>query len=510
MSKDHVHYFGLKGKILLFTMAPFVLVIIVISLLAVQNKMQSERELVSNRIESYVNLLESGDLSFESIKQKEQLETLFNETVLSAELIRRDRSVVYTTGPSKHPFSEKLINKAFEGFIITHSKRDGTAVLLTLYPIIVKDTVVGVLHLELSFEKSNNSITRYILFVFFLDMSGIAVSFLLIQFLSRRIILNRLRDLTGLSSEISEGNLQRRLVVKSHDELGRLASTFNTMTDQLVERNRQLEDERRKVLDKVVESEREIARRRRVEEALQKAHGELELRVKDRTAELEAVNSELEAFAYSVSHDLRAPLRAINGFSQVLMAEYGDALDEQAQHYLQRVKAGTQNMGRLIDDLLDLSRVGRQAMNKKTMSVEDIARDVYESLEDEWRDRKVNFVVRECPDVLADPSLMRLVIMNLLSNALKFTRERPSAEIEVGSEIKDNETVFRVKDNGVGFDMRYAGKLFSPFQRLHRVEEYEGTGVGLAIVQRIIHRHGGRIWAESKPGSGTTFYFTLT
>ncbi len=249
--------------------------------------------------------------------------------------------------------------------------------------------------------------------------------------------------------------------------------------------------------------------RKHAEEALKKAHDELEVKVGERTAELTSVNKELEAFAYSISHDLRAPLRAIDGFSQILLEEYSDVLNGQGKHYLARTRAGTQNMGQLIDDLLSLSRIGRQEMKKKTVKMETIVREAYASLEDERRDRKVDFKVCECPSVLADSRLMKIVFTNLLSNALKFTRREKKAKIEVGYEDKDNQTIFFVRDNGVGFDMKYADKLFTPFQRLHKTDEYEGTGIGLAIIRRIINRHGGHIWVESKPSSGTTFYFTI-
>jgi light-regulated signal transduction histidine kinase (bacteriophytochrome) len=253
----------------------------------------------------------------------------------------------------------------------------------------------------------------------------------------------------------------------------------------------------------------EINIRKQAEKALQKAHNELEMRVKERTAELQIANEELESFSYSISHDLRAPLRAIDGFSKMIQEDYSTILNKQGQHFIQRIRSATQNMAQLIDDLLALSRIGRRTINKMSVNLETIAQEVYQSLHEEWKDRKVSFAVHQCPSVSADPNLMRIVFMNLLSNTLKFTRKQTTAEIEVGCKKENNQIVFFVKDNGVGFDMKYADKLFSPFQRLHRTEEYEGTGIGLATVQRIIHRHGGQIWVESKTGSGTTFYFAL-
>ena len=537
MKKSKTFYLRLRTKIFLFTIMPFVLVIIIISILSIQNRIKSERELTSNRIESYVTLLESGDLSFNSIKEKKKIEKLLNEKVLSAELIKRDRSIALTTGGPEYEINKKEIDKAFQGYIITFTRQNEIPVQISLHPIIVKNRVVGILHLELSFEKSNNRIRQHTLFVLFLNILGIILSFLLIYFLSKKIILNRLKNFTDMCSEIRKGNLNHRMSVKSHDELGRLALTFNDMTEKLSGRNQQLKEEKQKVLDNFRELEKQVAMRKQADEELKKYHENLEELVQERTVKLEesrlsltylledvnesraeldvvnkqlqSANDELEAFAYSVSHDLRAPLRNIDGFSQILLEDYSDILDKQGRHYLQRVRAGTQNMGHLIDDILSLSRTGRHHMDKKTINMESIVREVYKSFENELKERKVDFIVHKCPSVFADSHLVKILLTNLLSNALKFTKIRENAKIEIGSMTEDGHTVFYIKDNGAGFDMKYADKLFIPFQRLHRAEEYEGSGIGLAIVQRIIHKHGGSIRAESEINAGTTFYFTF-
>ncbi|MBI4492018.1 MAG: HAMP domain-containing protein [Chloroflexi bacterium] len=229
----------------------------------------------------------------------------------------------------------------------------------------------------------------------------------------------------------------------------------------------------------------------------------------NRTAQLESAIKELEAFSYTVSHDLRAPLRAMDGFSRILVEEHAPQLTPEAQRYLRLVRDNAQQMGRLIDDLLAFSCLSRQPLAKHRVQPANLARQALAELRSEQEGRQVELSIGDLPPCLGDPALLRQVFANLLANALKFTRPCEVAVIEVGSREEDGQHVYFVKDNGVGFDMRYADKLFGVFQRLHRARDYEGTGVGLAIVQRIVHRHGGRVWAEAEVNQGATFYFTL-
>jgi len=254
----------------------------------------------------------------------------------------------------------------------------------------------------------------------------------------------------------------------------------------------------------------DITAQRRAAEAIRDANVGLEQRVARRTAELEAVNRELESFAYTVSHDLRAPLRGIDGFARLLLDDYGERLDETGRAQVHRIRGATQRMGRLIDDLLAFSRLGRRGVRRLSVNVRRVVRQLVDELQAaEPAPRELHFELGELPDCRADPTLLRQVFANLLGNAVKFTRQCPAARIEIDSRLDGGERVWFVRDNGVGFDPAYADKVFGVFQRLHRMEEYEGTGVGLAIVHRIVELHGGRIWTESEPGAGAMFSFTL-
>lgn len=256
----------------------------------------------------------------------------------------------------------------------------------------------------------------------------------------------------------------------------------------------------------IVVLDEDITTSKRAEEALKKAHAELQ----DRARRLEETNQDLEDFAYTISHDLRAPLRAINGFAHMMTDDYGPSLDEEGRRRLGVIETNAVKMGLLIDDLLAFSRAGQIAMNVSLIDMNSLVKDIAETLKTSGAGAKASIRVGALPPAHGDPALIRHVLANLLENAVKFSRKRPEPRVEVGSFERNGEQVYFVKDNGIGFDMKYSDKLFGVFQRLVTEKEFEGTGVGLAIVHRLISRHGGRVWAEAKPGEGATFFFTLS
>jgi|GEM_PF-823556 len=291
---------------------------------------------------------------------------------------------------------------------------------------------------------------------------GLMVAVLLIVITAKRIS-SPIDALIGTAREVEAGNFSVRAPVKASDEIGALAATFNSMLEQIQKWG----------------------------------------------AEIERTNKELEAFSYSVSHDLRAPLRGIDGFSKALLEDYYEKVDETGRDYLTRVRTATQHMGRLIDDLLKLSRLTKIEMRQEPVPLSGIVTKIIDSLKNSEPDRSVECEVQEGITINGDPYLIEIGMENLLNNAWKFTGKTPSPRIQFGMTQKDGLNVCYIKDNGVGFDMTYSGKLFGAFQRLHSPEEFQGTGIGLVTVQRIIHRHRGRIWAEAELNKGATFFFTI-
>ena len=253
----------------------------------------------------------------------------------------------------------------------------------------------------------------------------------------------------------------------------------------------------------------DVTERKEAAEQIRKMNVRLEQRVAERTAQLQAANQELEAFSYSVSHDLRAPLRSIDGWSQALQEDYGSQLDERAAQYLERVRSETQRMGLLIDDLLKLSRLLRGEFKFEEVDLSRLAETIVARMHEELAGRQIEFRIEAGLKTHADGRLLDIALTNLFSNACKFSARREQALVEFGQTLQNGKVAYFIRDNGAGFDMIYAKNLFGAFQRMHTQSEFPGTGIGLAIVQRIIHRHAGVIWAESQPGLGAVFYFTL-
>lgn len=294
--------------------------------------------------------------------------------------------------------------------------------------------------------------------------------------------------------------LARRAPI-ARDELDRVVDAINVMSEGLQSAYGELNHLNH-------ELQADIAARLRAEEEVRHLNSVLELRVRQRTAELEAANKELGAFTYSVSHDLRAPLRRIEGFGQILADEYADRLDDRGQHYIRRIRAGANDMGEMIDSFLKLSRSTRGELTVETVNLSALADDIIEQLREKEANRPVTAEIQADVTVLGDRRLLRVVLENLLDNAWKYTRKVEKPIIVFGATQDAGGTVFFVRDNGVGFDMSNVGRLFIPFNRLHKAEEFEGSGIGLATVQRILARHGGRVWATAAPGRGATFHFT--
>jgi signal transduction histidine kinase len=307
---------------------------------------------------------------------------------------------------------------------------------------------------------------------------------LMVGFVLSWSFIRPLWKIDNVLARVAKGDFSQQLQIPNRDEFGTLGDNINSMSSEL----RRLYDEQ----------EHELAERRRLMEAL--AH---------RTQELAAANQELESFSYSVSHDLRAPLRSMDGFSHALMEDYSDTLDDNGLDYLHRISAASQRMGELIDDLLTLSRVTRAEISREQIDLSELANSVAQNLREANPGKDVTYKSVDSATVTGDPHLLKVLLENLMGNAWKYSSKQSNPIVEFGMKESDDGTTYFVRDNGAGFDMTFVDKLFNPFQRLHAASEFEGTGIGLATVRRIVNRHGGRVWAEGIVGEGAVFYFTL-
>jgi signal transduction histidine kinase len=336
-----------------------------------------------------------------------------------------------------------------------------------------------------SFARANQALLRNLLIF---GLVAVAV-WIAVRLYSRRFFLRPVSALGAVARQLAEGNLNARAgPLGGSAELAQLGGAFDEMARRLQRRREELEQ---------------------AHERIRLLNHELESRVADRTAQLQAANQELEAFSYSVSHDLRAPLRAIAGFSQALLEDSAGQLDKAGLGHLRRLREGANRMGQLIDDLLGLAQVTRSELRRSRVNLSELAETVVAELRKRQPERQVELIVKPGLMATADASLLRIVLENLLGNAWKFTARVPRAVVEVGMLGQENQTEYFVRDNGAGFEMAYAAKLFEAFQRLHHPTDFEGTGIGLATVRRIIQRHGGRVRAEGAVDRGATFYFTL-
>ena len=354
--------------------------------------------------------------------------------------------------------------------------------LILFRRIVFKGEPIGTVYIHSDMTEMNARIWQYLAIIFVVLLASSSVA-LFISSRLQRSVTRPLFHLVETAQTVSrEKDYTVRAVSDSKDEMGILVSAFNEMLTQIQIRN----------------------------VALQKSSEELERRVIARTQELQSANKELEAFSYSVSHDLRAPLRHIDGFADLLQKHIHSALDEKGRRFMKTISESAKQMGCLIDDLLAFSRVGRVELHETVVNLEQLMKDVQRDLLPDGQGRQITWNIGPLPEVRGDPSMLRQVLDNLINNAVKYTRHREEARIEIGCDGSNSrETVIFVRDNGAGFDMQYAHKLFGVFQRLHNASEFEGTGIGLANVRRIIQRHGGRTWAEGAVDVGATFYVSL-
>ncbi len=361
------------------------------------------------------------------------------------------------------------------GYQFSYTNLDG------FFPVTQETLPLGTLYLRSDMGALHAWLALYAVVVLVILLVSFLLAFILVRLLGKSISTPILA-LSATAKIISERNdYTVRAIKMSNDELGSLTEAFNQMLDQI----------------------------KRKDDNLNEFNQNLELKVLERTAQLETVNKELEGFSYSVSHDLRAPLRAIIGFASILEEEYANRLDDEGKRITSIIKKNTVKMGRLIDDLLEFSQMGRHDGTKTTINMERMVNDVKDAMAIQSDIRRVSWTIGDLPNVNGNASMIRQVWVNLIANAIKYSCKNEAPVIEIGAMRKESEYVYYVDDNGVGFDQQYSEKLFKVFQRLHSPEEFEGTGVGLALVQKIVTREGGSVWAESQVGKGACFYFSL-
>lgn len=496
-----------------------------------RKKAEQARALIAAIVESSDDAIVGKDLNGTILSWNAGAERMFGYT--PQEII--GRSVNILTSPDRPNEEESILEKIRSGSPVEHYEtvrihRDGSRidVALTVSPIhnANGDTVgVSSIARDITSRKHDEQILSHQAAVLREQAQLLDLANVLARDLNGKIILwsAGMEQMYGWMKDEAQGRLSHELL-KTEFPQPRDAITATLFEDgewsgELVQKRRNGEViivASRWVLHRddagqpaaILEVNNDISERKLAEEEVRRLNADLERRVHERTAELTEANRELEAFTYSVSHDLRAPLRHIDAFARILQEEFSSAGPD-LRNYVDRIRKGTQTMGRLVDDLLNLSRVGRAQLGWQTVDLNAVLEEVLADLRPELGERNIDWRIGTLPSAECDPGLIKQVFANLLSNAIKYTRPREQAIIEVDCTVQDNEPVIYVRDNGVGFNIKYAHKLFGVFERLHRAEEFEGTGIGLATVRRIIQKHGGRVWAEAEVDKGAAFYFTL-
>ena len=476
----------IQRKLVLAIMLTSTTALVLTGAVLIAREASSLRQLVEREVTTRAGILAANSTAALAFRNPDDaiqvLAALRADPSVVAAALYDEGGQVFATYPGH--VAPSLLPRAFGG----PAHRVEGANLVIRQPVLEGARLLGSLYIKTDLRELDERVRMHALVVLCAVLGSIGVAYALSTWLQRKIA-GPVRVLATAARAVSEGkDYSIRAEAVSDDELGLLAESFNDMLAEIEKRDGAL---------------------RASEGRLRQLNVELEERVVARTAELESSNRELEAFSYSVSHDLRQPLRAIDGFSKALLEDCGDGLGDVGSRHLDRVREATRQMSLLIDDLLSLARISRTEMRRERVDLGRVATEIVASLAQAQPDRKVEFVVTGDATTEGDPQLLRVVLDNLLRNAWKFTSKHPTARIELGRAGDNGKRAFYVADDGAGFDMAYAAMLFAPFQRLHRQSDFEGTGVGLATVQRIIQRHGGRLWAESAVENGAKFYFTL-